>query len=174
MGKLPLVGVCDITCNCQRSVEFLRQFTSIEDPFSVYDIRGRVLHDKVAAGIMYHDCGPPALRVPMYPIHMQWVKRVRCCYSGVAAHKLNGVTHSARRTARMTTLPPPPSPTSPVVGSMPPSPSLKSSPEPLQLPPRAVGPAAAKRGNACVCTAGTAGDSTRHRCSVRALRTINT
>ncbi len=36
-GKSRLVGVCDITCDYMGTIEFLTVFTSIEEPFVVYD-----------------------------------------------------------------------------------------------------------------------------------------
>jgi alpha-aminoadipic semialdehyde synthase len=55
-GRLPLLGVCDITCDFQGSVEFLKQFTSIEKPFFVYDLAAdAVVNDDMdAPGILYH------------------------------------------------------------------------------------------------------------------------
>ena len=53
-----LVGLCDISCDREGSVEFLTEFTSIESPFYVYDCEtGK--HDKSLdackkAGILFH------------------------------------------------------------------------------------------------------------------------
>lgn len=53
--RLRLLGVCDITCDFQGSVEFLKEFTSIEKPFYIYDIEhDKVMHDLEAPGILYH------------------------------------------------------------------------------------------------------------------------
>lgn len=55
-GRLRLKGVCDITCDFQGSVEFLKEFTTIERPFYVWDVgRDAVVHDlDYATGILYH------------------------------------------------------------------------------------------------------------------------
>jgi hypothetical protein len=90
MGKLPLVGVCDITCDCQGSVEFLRQFTSIEDPFNVYDVEGdRELHDMDAEGIM---C-PAVDRLPSECPHTRYTCDGVCaCAVAIAAWRLTSST----------------------------------------------------------------------------------
>lgn len=54
-GRLRVLGVCDISCDLNGSIEFLEEFTSIEQPFYVYDVAAkRVLHDMSAPGILYH------------------------------------------------------------------------------------------------------------------------
>ena len=55
-GNLRLLGVCDISCDFQGSIEFLKEFTSIERPFYVYNpAKDSVVHDDMAApGILYH------------------------------------------------------------------------------------------------------------------------
>lgn len=35
--KLRLMGICDITCDLDGSIEFLRQYTVIDKPFFIYD-----------------------------------------------------------------------------------------------------------------------------------------
>lgn len=55
-GKLKgLMGVCDISCDFQGSIEFLKEFTSIEAPFYIYEPKeDKVLHDLEAPGILFH------------------------------------------------------------------------------------------------------------------------
>jgi len=47
-GRSRLLGVCDITCDFQGSVEFLKKFTSIEHPFYVYDIVEKKVFDNIS------------------------------------------------------------------------------------------------------------------------------
>jgi alpha-aminoadipic semialdehyde synthase len=57
-GALRLMGVCDITCDFAGSVEFLRQFTTIEKPFYVFDVARDALVQTdammEAPGVLYH------------------------------------------------------------------------------------------------------------------------
>jgi hypothetical protein len=78
-GRLPLRGVCDITCDLRGSVEFLtvsrshvlnrlspihplhtwfmcwQEYTSIEEPFFIYDpLTGNSAKPMDAPGILYH------------------------------------------------------------------------------------------------------------------------
>ena len=55
-GRLRLFGVCDITCDFEGSVEFLKEFTTIERPFYVWDPEAdAVVHgDMAAPGVLYH------------------------------------------------------------------------------------------------------------------------
>lgn len=36
-GNCKLIGVCDISADYKGSIEFTRRFTSIEEPFIIYD-----------------------------------------------------------------------------------------------------------------------------------------
>ena len=53
-----LVGVCDITCDYKGSVEFLTHFTSIEEPFVVYDPEANKIKMKIGEAspgdVLYH------------------------------------------------------------------------------------------------------------------------
>ena len=55
-GRLRLIGVCDISCDFEGAIEFLRTFTSIEDPFFVYDPENGSItrRDMAASGLLYH------------------------------------------------------------------------------------------------------------------------
>ena len=55
-GTLRLQGVCDITCDFAGSVEFLKEFTSIDSPFYLYNVeRDEVLRGNMEApGVLYH------------------------------------------------------------------------------------------------------------------------
>eukprot|EP00742_Colponemidia_sp_Colp-10_P006586 GILJ01007057.1.p1 GENE.GILJ01007057.1~~GILJ01007057.1.p1 ORF type:complete len:567 (-),score=95.36 GILJ01007057.1:268-1968(-) len=49
-----LLGVCDITCDFEGSVEFLKKFTTIEKPFYIYDPTTREVNDDLEVpGILY-------------------------------------------------------------------------------------------------------------------------
>lgn len=48
MGNLRLMGVSDISADYDGSIEFTSEFTSIEEPFLVWDIYGREFRRKVA------------------------------------------------------------------------------------------------------------------------------
>jgi alpha-aminoadipic semialdehyde synthase len=45
-GRLRLIGVCDITCDFQGSIEFLKEFTTIDEPFYVYDPATEKIHKR--------------------------------------------------------------------------------------------------------------------------------
>ena len=54
-GRLRLLGVCDISCDLKGSIELLREFTSIEEPFYIFDVRtGTVVRDLAAPGVLFH------------------------------------------------------------------------------------------------------------------------
>jgi alpha-aminoadipic semialdehyde synthase len=42
--RLRLLGLTDISCDFKGSIEFLREFTSIEKPFLIYDLENDVFH----------------------------------------------------------------------------------------------------------------------------------
>eukprot|EP00744_Colponema_vietnamica_P005120 GILI01007532.1.p1 GENE.GILI01007532.1~~GILI01007532.1.p1 ORF type:complete len:612 (-),score=169.44 GILI01007532.1:358-2103(-) len=53
-GRNRLLGVCDITCDFEGSVEFLKKFTSIEHPFYIYNPNSREISDDLEhPGILY-------------------------------------------------------------------------------------------------------------------------
>lgn len=58
LGKLRLMGVSDISADYDGSIEFTSEFTSIEEPFLVWDIYGREFRRKVAEAdencILFH------------------------------------------------------------------------------------------------------------------------
>ena len=47
-GKSRLIGVSDITCDYAGSIEFLQKFTTIEEPFVVYDPIKMETSDKIS------------------------------------------------------------------------------------------------------------------------------
>jgi alpha-aminoadipic semialdehyde synthase len=57
-GKSALMGVCDISADAEGSVEFTRRFTSIEEPFLVYDTQKDEFYEKInqsnADSILFH------------------------------------------------------------------------------------------------------------------------
>lgn len=57
-GKSALMGVCDISADYEGSVEFTRRFTSIEEPFLVYDTQKDEFYEKInqsnADTILFH------------------------------------------------------------------------------------------------------------------------
>jgi alpha-aminoadipic semialdehyde synthase len=52
------MGVCDISADYEGSIEFTRRFTSIEEPFIVYDIEKDDFHEKINqstdSSILFH------------------------------------------------------------------------------------------------------------------------
>jgi len=55
--RLRLLGITDISCDFKGSIEFLREFTSIEKPFIVYDAENDVFHESLdfqPGGILFH------------------------------------------------------------------------------------------------------------------------
>ena len=57
-GKSRLIGVSDITCDYAGSIEFLQKFTTIEEPFVVYDPLKMETSDKISyakkGDILFH------------------------------------------------------------------------------------------------------------------------
>ena len=54
-GRLRLAGVCDVSCDLRGSIELLCEFTSIEEPFYVFDVAtGAVSRDLSVPGVLYH------------------------------------------------------------------------------------------------------------------------
>jgi alpha-aminoadipic semialdehyde synthase len=53
-----LLGICDITCDYEGSIEFLRKFTDSEQPFYTYEPISEAITDgcngAVQDGILYH------------------------------------------------------------------------------------------------------------------------
>ena len=55
--RLRLLGLTDISCDFKGSIEFLREFTSIEKPFLIYDLENDVFHESLdfqPGGILFH------------------------------------------------------------------------------------------------------------------------
>ncbi|EME27688.1 bifunctional lysine-ketoglutarate reductase / saccharopine dehyrdogenase [Galdieria sulphuraria] len=56
--KRKLIGICDITCDHEGAIESLKKFTSIEDPFYIYDPISKDCLDDLSSlpdrGILFH------------------------------------------------------------------------------------------------------------------------
>ena len=55
--KSRLLGICDITCDLEGSIEFLKKYTSIDNPFYLYDAETEEIIDdanQVSNQILYH------------------------------------------------------------------------------------------------------------------------
>jgi alpha-aminoadipic semialdehyde synthase len=44
--KHRLIGVADISCDVEGSVEFLKKTTTIDNPLFLYDVKNRKVHDE--------------------------------------------------------------------------------------------------------------------------------
>lgn len=57
-GQSRLIGICDITCDFEGSIEFLRKFTDPEQPFFTYEPIEEKMVDgcdgQLPNGILYH------------------------------------------------------------------------------------------------------------------------
>lgn len=47
-GKNKLIGICDISADFEGSIQFTNKFTSIEEPFGVYDCIKAEHYDKIS------------------------------------------------------------------------------------------------------------------------------
>lgn len=54
-GRWRMQGVCEITCDLAGGIEFLERFSSIEDPFYIYNVdEGKSSDDMGSEGLLFH------------------------------------------------------------------------------------------------------------------------
>lgn len=84
-GESRLLGVCDITCDFEGSLEFCKKFTNVANPFYTYDPVQRSCHDGVVDiphGVLYESLDYLPAMLPFdASMHfgkllMQWVDNI--------------------------------------------------------------------------------------------------